>query len=55
MLASIACYYDEEFTALVDGLLQIIEPLMIVFVGLILGVMLLMLYLSIFSASETIN
>ena len=54
MLASIARYCEEEFTALVDGLLPIIEPLMIIFVGLIIGVMMLMLYLSIFSTSETI-
>ena len=40
---------------MVDGLSPIIEPLMIVFVGLVIGVMMLMLYLSIFSAGETIN
>jgi type IV pilus assembly protein PilC len=55
MLASIARYYEEEFTAVVDGLSPIIEPLMIVFVGLMIGVMMLMLYSSIFSAGETIN
>jgi type IV pilus assembly protein PilC len=55
ILASIARYYEEEFTAVVDGLSPIIEPLMIVFVGLVIGVMMLMLYLSIFSAGETIN
>ena len=55
MLTSIARHYEDEFTAVVHGLSPIIEPLMIVFVGLVIGVMMLMLYLSIFSAGETIN
>ena len=33
ILASIAKYYKKEFTTVVDGLLTVIEPLMIVFVG----------------------
>ena len=50
MLSSIAKYYEEEFTAVVDGLSTIIEPLMIVFVGLMIGLMVVALYLPIFSA-----
>ena len=55
MLASTARYYDEEFTAAVDSLSTIIEPLMIIFVGLMIGVMLVALYLPILSAGETIK
>jgi type IV pilus assembly protein PilC len=54
MLTSIARYYEEEFTTVVDGLSTIIEPLMIVFVGLMIGVMVVALYLPIFSAGDAI-
>ena len=52
MLNAIARYYEEEFSAVVDGLSTIIEPLMIVFVGLMIGVMVVALYLPIFSAGD---
>ena len=55
MLGSIARYYEEEFTTLVDGLATIIEPLMIVFVGIMIGVMVVALYLPIFSAGDAIR
>ena len=55
MLTSIARYYEEEFTTFVDGLSTIIEPLMIVFVGLMIGVMVVALYLPIFSAGDAIK
>ena len=52
MLASIARYYQEEFEAVVSGLTTIIEPVMIVFVGGMIGVMVVALYLPIFSAGD---
>lgn len=52
MLASIAKYYQEEFEAVVSGLTTIIEPIMIVFVGGMIGVMVVALYLPIFSAGD---
>ena len=55
MLTSIAKYYEEKFTTLVDGLSTIIEPLMIVFVGAMIGVMVVALYLPIFSAGNAIH
>lgn len=55
MLTSISKYYEEEFTTLVDGLSTIIEPLMIVFVGIMIGVMVVALYLPIFSAGDAIR
>jgi len=52
MLASIARYYQEEFETVVSGLTTIIEPIMIVFVGGMIGVMVVALYLPIFSAGD---
>jgi type IV pilus assembly protein PilC len=52
MLESIARYYQEEFEATVKGLTTVIEPLMIVFVGLMVGVLVVALYLPIFSAGD---
>ena len=54
-LTSIAHYYSEEFTTVVDGLSAIIEPLMIVFVGWMIGVMVVALNLPIFSAGDAIK
>jgi type IV pilus assembly protein PilC len=52
MLTSIAKYYEEEFDTVVEGLSSVIEPLMIVFVGAMIGVMVVALYLPIFSAGD---
>lgn len=52
MLNSIANYYEEEFDALVEGLSTVIEPVMIVFVGGLIGMMVVALYLPIFSAGD---
>ena len=55
MLTSIAKYYEEEFTTMVDSLLTITEPLMIVLVRAMIGIMVVALYLPIFSAGNTIR
>ena len=55
MLSSIAKYYQEEFEAVVKGLTSMIEPLMIVFVGAMVGVLVVALYLPIFSAGDIIR
>jgi type IV pilus assembly protein PilC len=47
--------YEKEFTTLVDGLSTIMKPLMIVFVGAMIGVMVVALYLPIFSAGNAIH
>jgi len=47
--------YEGEFTTLVDGLSTIIEPLVIVFVGAIIGVTVVAFYLPIFSAGDAIR
>ena len=55
MLTSIANYYEEEFTTVVDGPPTIIEPLMIVLVRAMIGIMVVALYLPIFSAGDAIR
>ena len=47
--------YEKEFTTLVDGLSTIIEPLMIVFFGAMLGGMVVPLYLPTFSSGDAIR
>lgn len=55
MLGAIAKYYQEEFEATVEGLTAVIEPLMIVFVGAMIGAMVVALYLPIFSSGDAIG
>lgn len=55
MLASIAKYYEEEFDSSVDRLSQLLEPVMIVFLGATIGFILVAMYLPIFSMGSGIN
>src|SRR5436190_475574 len=48
MLSKIADFYDEEVDAAVSGLLALMEPIMIVFLGVIVGGMVVAMYLPIF-------
>jgi type IV pilus assembly protein PilC len=48
MLGKIADFYDEEVDAAVSGLLALMEPVMIVFLGVIVGGMVIAMYLPIF-------
>jgi type IV pilus assembly protein PilC len=48
MLSKIADFYDEEVDAAVGGLLAMMEPLMIVFLGVVVGGMVVAMYLPIF-------
>ncbi len=48
MLIKIADFYDEEVSAMVEALTSLIEPLMIVFMGLVVGGILIALYLPMF-------
>ncbi len=52
MLTAVSNYYEEEFNSMVAGLSTIIEPLMIVIVGAVIGAMVVALYLPIFSAGD---
>ena len=55
MLNSVAKYYEEEFTTVVDGVSTIIELLMIVLVRAMIWTMVVALYLPIFSAGDAIR
>src|ERR1043166_6868285 len=54
MLTKIADFYDEEVDAAVGGLLAMMEPLMIVFLGVVVGGMVVAMYLPIFDMVNAI-
>jgi len=45
MLYKVADYYDEEVTTLTDGLVKLLEPLMIVFLGVAVGFIVVSLFM----------
>ena len=49
MLAKIADFYEEEVDTAVAGLLQLLEPVMIAFLGVVVGGIVIAMYLPIFS------
>ena len=54
MLAKIADFYDEEVDAAVEGLTALLEPMLMVFLGTIVGFIVVAMYLPIFKMGETI-
>lgn len=55
MLSKIAEFYDEEVDAAVEGLTQLMEPLMIVFLGGVCGGMVIAMYLPVFSMAGVVS
>ena len=55
MLTKIADFYDEEVDAAVDALLAAMEPIMIVFLGVIVGGMIVAMYLPIFDMMNAVQ
>lgn len=55
MLSKIADFYDEEVDAAVDALLSAMEPVMIVFLGTIVGGMIVAMYLPIFDMINAVS
>jgi type IV pilus assembly protein PilC len=55
MLSKIADFYDEEVDAAVSGLLAALEPIMIVFLGVIVGGMVIAMYLPIFDMINAVQ
>jgi type IV pilus assembly protein PilC len=55
MLSKIADFYDEEVDAAVSGLLALMEPLMIVFLGVVVGGMVVAMYLPIFDMVNAVQ
>ncbi|MEK9627880.1 MAG: type II secretion system F family protein [Nitrospinota bacterium] len=54
MLAKIADFYDEEVDAAVEGLTALLEPMLMVFLGCVVGFIVVAMYLPIFKMGETI-
>lgn len=52
MLEKVANYYEDEVDNLVDGLTAMIEPLVMAFLGVVVGGMLIAMYLPIFSMGD---
>jgi type IV pilus assembly protein PilC len=55
MLAKIADFYDEEVDAAVSGLLALLEPVMIVILGVVVGGMVVAMYLPIFDMVNAVQ
>jgi type IV pilus assembly protein PilC len=55
MLAKIAEFYDQEVEATTEALTALIEPLMIAFLGAIIGSMIVALYMPIFSLMNVVK
>jgi type IV pilus assembly protein PilC len=55
MLSKIADFYDEEVDAAVAGLLSLMEPVMIVFLGGVVGGMIVAMYLPIFGMINAVQ
>jgi len=55
MLSTIANFFEDEVDRAVDGLLSLIEPLLILFIGTIVGFIIIALYLPIFKIGELIT
>jgi type IV pilus assembly protein PilC len=55
MLSKIADFYDEEVDAAVGNLLSLLEPVMIVFLGVVVGGMVVAMYLPIFDMINAVQ
>src|SRR5215204_5811589 len=55
MLTKIADFYDEEVDAAVEALLAAMEPIMIVFLGVVVGGMIIAMYLPIFDMMNAVG
>jgi len=55
MLGKIADFYDDEVQAMTEGLTSLIEPLLIAFLGVVIGGMVVALYMPIFSIATAVH
>jgi type IV pilus assembly protein PilC len=55
MLSKIADFYDEQVDSAVTGLTSMIEPLVIAFLGIVIGGIVISLFLPIFKITEFIS
>jgi len=55
MLTKVADFYDEEVDAAVEALTSMIEPLIIVFLGIVIGFILIAMYMPMFSMGDNVQ
>jgi type IV pilus assembly protein PilC len=55
MLSKIADFYEDEVDAAVEALMSLIEPIMISFLGVVIGVIVVAMYLPMFSLISQIG
>ena len=55
MFNSVAAYYEEEFDTTVDNMSSLIEPIMIVFMGVMIGGLMIAMYSPIFNVGAIIG
>lgn len=55
MLERVANFLDEEVEAMLSGLMSLLEPLLIVFLGLLIGTMVVCMYLPIFNLGNIVS
>jgi type IV pilus assembly protein PilC len=55
MLSKIADFYEDEVDAAVDGLMKLLEPIMIAFLGVVIGTIVAAMYLPMYSIIQQIN
>jgi type IV pilus assembly protein PilC len=55
MFTSVASYYEEEFDTAVDNMSSLIEPIMIVFMGVMIGGLMIAMYSPIFNVGAIIG
>ena len=52
MFTSVSSYYEEEFDTSVDNMSSLIEPIMIVFIGTLIGGLMIAMYSPIFNVGS---
>ena len=55
MLSKIADFYEDEVDAAVEGMMSLIEPVMIAFLGVVIGTIVVAMYLPMFSLISQIG
>lgn len=55
MLSKISDFYDSEVDAAINGLTSVIEPLLIAFLGIVVGTVVICMFLPIFKLSTIVN
>jgi type IV pilus assembly protein PilC len=55
MLSKIADFYEEEVDAAVENMLTLLEPIMILFLGIVIGCIVISMYLPLFSLLSKIG